>query len=156
MANVRRGGRGGLPGQELRGTLGTLLKTTLAQAGVVRDVIERGAREGRTRLGDALANRRRTETFAKLGEAIYDLIRRGEIDLDELPEVRDLVAQLEDVHETAPPASAAGSASAPAPVHASTGKRGISFGNDRDGGEDGDDDLVDYMHPDDVPHKEPG
>ncbi|HEY5938570.1 MAG TPA: hypothetical protein VIU61_28155, partial [Kofleriaceae bacterium] len=60
MARQRRGG--GFRPPELRGTLGTLLNTALQQAGVVRDaardVLERGAREGRSRLEDARANRR--------------------------------------------------------------------------------------------------
>lgn len=147
MANVRRGGLGGLPAQELRDTLGALLKTTLSQAGVVREVLERGAREGKMRLGDALANRRRADTFAKLGEIIFDLIRRGEIDINELPEVRDLVARLEEQHDP--------SQSAPfdPPV-----KRPVSFDTRpaaaADGDQDGDEDLADYMHPDDVPSKD--
>jgi len=86
--------RGGFRPPELRGTLGTLLRTT---TGVVRDAIERGAREGRARLDDARANRRRQDTLADLGELVLDLIRRGEIDLAELPEARDLVRQLDEL-----------------------------------------------------------
>lgn len=86
--------RGGFAPPELRGTLGTLLRTT---TGVVRDALERGAREGRARLDDARANRRRQDTLADLGELVLDLIRRGEIDLAELPEARDLVRQLDDL-----------------------------------------------------------
>jgi len=142
MANVRRGGLGGLPAQELRDTLGALLKTTLAQAGVVRDVLERGAREGKTRLGDALANRRRTETFAKLGEIIFDLIQRGEIDVNELPEVRDLVARLDQQHDSGPSAVA----DPPAKHYGSVAGRRSE--------PEGEEDLADYMHPDDVPTKQ--
>jgi len=90
MATKRRGGFGP---PELRGTLGTLLRTT---TGVVRDVFERGAREGRARFDDARANRRRQDALAELGELVLDLIRRGEIDLAELPEARDLVHQLDE------------------------------------------------------------
>src|SRR5690348_3573009 len=86
--------RGGFNPPELRGTLGTLLRTT---TGVVRDALERGAREGRARLDDARANRRRHDALADLGELVLDLIRRGEIDLVELPEARDLVRQLDDL-----------------------------------------------------------
>ncbi len=86
MARQRRGG--GLRPPELRGTLGTLLRTTLAQAGVVRDAIERGAREGRSRLDDLRSNRRRHDALAELGDLVLDLIRRGEIDLAELPRSR--------------------------------------------------------------------
>jgi hypothetical protein len=95
MARQRRGG--GFRPPELRGTLGTLLRTTLAQAGSLRDVLERGAREGRSRLDSALSNRRRSDALADLGEIVLDLIRRGEIDLGELPEVRDIVAHLDEI-----------------------------------------------------------
>ena len=103
MASKRRGS---FRPPELRGTLGTLLRTT---TGVVRDAIERGAREGRARLDDVRANRRRHDALADLGELVLDLIRRGEIDLAELPEARDLVHQLDDLDgdsATADPAPA--------------------------------------------------
>src|SRR3954465_4362567 len=85
--------RGGFNPPELRGPLGPLLRTS---TGVVRDALERGAREGRARLDDARASRRRTDALAELGEPALDLIRRGEIDLAELPEARDLVRLLDD------------------------------------------------------------
>lgn len=95
MARQRRGG--GFRPPELRGTLGTLLRTTLAQAGTLRDALERGAREGRSRLDSALSNRRRQDALAELGEIVLDLIRRGEIDLAELPEIQDIVAHLDEI-----------------------------------------------------------
>jgi len=95
MASKRRGG---LRSPELRGTLGTLLRTT---TGAVRDALERGAREGRARLDDALSGRRRDAILAELGDLVLDLIRRGEIDLAELPEARDLVRQLDDLDDGA-------------------------------------------------------
>ena len=104
MARQRRGG---LRPPELRGTLGTLLRTAVP---AVRDVLERGAREGRARLDDALSGRRRTDALAELGEIVLDLIRRGEIDIAELPEVQGIVAHLDeldtshpDEHEPPPP-----------------------------------------------------
>jgi len=96
MARQRRGG---FRPPELRGTLGTLLRTTLAQAGGLRSALERGAREGRARLDDALAGRRRNEALAELGEIVLDLIRRGEIELDQLPEAREVVEYLDSVDE---------------------------------------------------------
>jgi hypothetical protein len=93
MASKRRGG---FRPPELRGTLGTLLRTT---TGVVRDALERGAREGRARLDNARASRRRHDALADLGELVLDLIRRGEIDLGELPEARDLVRELDDADD---------------------------------------------------------
>jgi hypothetical protein len=95
MSRQRRGG--GFRPPELRGTLGTLLRTTLEQASFVRDALERGAREGRSRLDGALAGRRRRDALAELGELVLDLIRRGEIDLNELPEAADLVRFLDDL-----------------------------------------------------------
>src|SRR5262245_36566908 len=99
MARQRRTGR-----SELRGTLGTLLRTTLAQAGTLRDALERGAREGRNRLDAARESRRRNDALAHLGEIVLDLIREGEIDLAELPELKRLVAELDEMdHEEEPP-----------------------------------------------------
>src|ERR1043165_2076227 len=86
--------RGGFNPPELRGTLGTLLRTT---TGVVRDALERGAREGRARLDDARANRRRHDALADLGGLVLDLIRRGEIDLADPPEARAPTRQLDDL-----------------------------------------------------------
>jgi hypothetical protein len=94
MASKRRGG---FRPPELRGTLGTLLRTT---TGVVRDALERGAREGRARLDSARASRRRRDALADLGELVLDLIRRGEIDLGELPEARELVRELDELDDT--------------------------------------------------------
>jgi hypothetical protein len=99
MARQRR--RGGFSPPELRGTLGTLLRTTLQQAGVVREALERGAREGRSRLGDLTSDlrssRRRTEALAELGEIVLELVRRGEIDVEELPEARNVIEHLEEL-----------------------------------------------------------
>ena len=100
MARQRRGG--GFRPPEIRGTLGTLLRTTLEQAGAVRDALERGAREGRSRLDEALSHRRRKDALADLGALVLDLIRRGEIDLGELPEARDLVRFLDDLDASDP------------------------------------------------------
>jgi hypothetical protein len=206
MASKRRGG---FRPPELRGTLGTLIRTT---TGAVRDALQRGAREGRARLDDARNSRRRQDALAELGELVLDLIRRGEIDLAELPEARDVIRQLDELDAEAedpappprasirrrfddrssgddtvssgvadrpsrptprempraePPSTRATTrpmktwqpppdddepAAAPAPRRPPlpTGphrKGGISFD---------DDDLGDYMHPDDVPAKDPG
>src|SRR5258705_4667388 len=89
-------------GPELRGTLGTLLRTTLAQAGAVREVIERGAREGRARLDEVRSERRRDHAVAELGELVIELIDRGEA--PELAEHPDVIAALDAVAELDPPA----------------------------------------------------
>jgi hypothetical protein len=211
MARQRRGG---FRPPELRGTLGTLLRTTLAQAGGLRDVLERGAREGRARLDDALSGRKRTELLADLGDLVLELIRRGEIELDQLPEARDLIDQLDEL-DAEHPVDDDGADRAIAPSRSRFDDRGSGRGGQRDGtvasskwavpsvpaikkaaarvwrppadepdesGEDrpadeitavgrpaapkkggisfgnvddDDDDLAEYMHPDDVPPKEP-
>ncbi|HEU0035167.1 MAG TPA: hypothetical protein VFQ53_31290 [Kofleriaceae bacterium] len=205
MARNRRG-RGTSKPTEIRGTLGTLLRTTTS---VVRDAIERGAREGRTRIDEVRTSRRRQEALAELGELVLDLIRNGEIDVNELPEAQDLVrrldeldadefdadgnvahpplrrrfderttgqfraASLEDAADdgtvsslkptTAPPHRAGKPTSvwrpptaavpdpdkpvAAKPARDPARKGGIHFEPDSD------DDLADYMHPDDVPPK---
>jgi hypothetical protein len=212
MARQRRGG---FRPPELKGTLGTLLRTTLAQAGTLREALERGAREGRSRLDEARQHRRRQDAVAELGEIVLQLIRDGEIDLDELPEVRQLVAQLDDLdadevtdedlprapirrrfddRETRDLKPPRGEADGTVSSSAWKAKRGVpervwrpvadepvtepdtprtrnrddtstrsktrNMVVPRKGGisfDDGDDDLADYMHPDDVPPKtDPG
>jgi hypothetical protein len=74
--------------------LGTLLRTT-------REMLERGARQGRERLDEVLATRRRGDALAELGEIVLDLVRRGEIDVAELPEARDIIAHLDELDQTA-------------------------------------------------------
>jgi hypothetical protein len=189
MARQRRRG---FKAPELRGTIGTLLRTTLQQAGAV---LERGAREGRARLDDLRADRRRQDALAELGEIVLELIRKGEIELSELPEARAIVAQLdeldadipdEDRITIAPPSSrrrfddretndgtvsadtwvppsrradrptsvwrpAVEHAASPEPAGPAPAPRagGITF----DDPNDEDDDLAEYMHPDDVPAK---
>jgi hypothetical protein len=101
MAPTRRGGRGrSLAPPELAGALGTLLRTTLAQASAMRDALERGAREGRARLDDVRLERRRTDALADLGEAVLELVRRGELpELEEVPEVADAIAAIDELDE---------------------------------------------------------
>ena len=111
--------RGGFRTPEIRGTLGTLLRSTLQQAGAVKDalgeVLDRGTREGRARLDDFRADRRsskrRTDAVAELGEIVLDLIRRGEIDLGELPEARDVIDHLDAIDAAASAAATSGGTS---------------------------------------------
>ena len=95
MAGKRRSS--GFRPPELRGTLGTLINTALSQAGVVRDALERGAREGRSRLEDVRTTRKRNDALVELGELVLELIRKGEIDLGELPEAKQLVRYLDEL-----------------------------------------------------------
>jgi hypothetical protein len=73
--------------------------------------LERGVSSGRERLDEALASRRREGLLAELGEIVLDLVRRGEIDLGELPETRDVVARLDDLDGDEADAGAGASAS---------------------------------------------
>lgn len=207
MAAKRRGSRAPVGP---RGTLGTLLRSTLAQAGVVREVLERGAREGRARLDDVRRSRRRDDALIRLGEAVLEAVRDGEAqDLFDLPDVADALAELdgldagaEDPPEREPardrdrgseswvpsslrerfdrrperpppieprrPAAAAGSED---DGTVSSGARPRRTGNEpgarfqertpeRKGGiqfaasDEDEEDLAQYMHPDDVPSKE--
>jgi hypothetical protein len=92
MARQRRGRS---RGPELRGTLGTLLRTAAAQAGVVRDVLERGARAGRERLEEARSGRRREQALADFAELVIELIDRGEApELEDHPDVRAALEHL--------------------------------------------------------------
>ncbi len=100
-----RTGRSAPSRAPLRGTLGTLVNTALSQAGVLRDVLERGAREGRARLDDVRTNRKRQDALAELGEIVLELIRKGEIDVAELPEAKPLVRYLDDLDEAGDGAS---------------------------------------------------
>lgn len=87
------------------GTLGTLVRSTLAQAGVVRDVLERGAREGRARLEEVRRDRQRTDGLADLGQAVLDLLEAGHFpELLEEPGVADAVAALDGGAESEPAA----------------------------------------------------
>ncbi len=90
-------------GPDVRGTLGTLVRSTLAQAGVVRDVLERGAREGRARLEEARRDRARTDALADLGQAVLELLEAGHFpELMEEPTVADALAAI-DGDEAPPP-----------------------------------------------------
>jgi len=101
MAPKRRGGSGGFRPPELRGTLGSLFRSAIQQAGGVRDALTRGAQQGRTKIDELRADKRRQEALAELGELVLDLIRRGEIDVAELPEARDLIRNLDELDAAA-------------------------------------------------------
>ena len=97
MARSRGRSRGSsLPA--IGGTLGSLVRSTLAQAGAVRDVLERGAREGKARLDDARRERRREQALARLGEAVLDALHAGEAqELLDRAEVADAIAEVDDL-----------------------------------------------------------
>jgi hypothetical protein len=65
----------------------------------VREVLTRGAREGRAKFDEVRDERRRESALAGLGELVYELIERGEApELSDHPEVAaalDAIAELE-------------------------------------------------------------
>ncbi|MBA3456805.1 MAG: hypothetical protein H0T42_27195, partial [Deltaproteobacteria bacterium] len=97
MASKRRGGSGSFRTPEVRGTLTSLLRTAIQQAGGVKDALTGVAQQGRSKLEELRTDRRRQDALADLGELVLDLIRRGEIDVAELPEARDLIRTLDEL-----------------------------------------------------------
>jgi len=93
---MARTGRRGVP-PELKGTLGTLLRTTINQLGAFTDVARRSALTQKQRLDTALLERRRREALADLGEVLYTLLKSGEIELDELPELVQAAEEIEEL-----------------------------------------------------------
>jgi hypothetical protein len=93
MAGSRRGG--GPP--DIKGTLGTLLRTTLHQVGVVKDAVLEQAQSQRRVIDGALLERRRRDALAALGEAVYQRAVAGE--LAGLEDDRDLAAHLDEIAE---------------------------------------------------------
>jgi hypothetical protein len=82
---------------DIQGTLGTLLRTTLHQMGVVKDAVERQARSSLEQLDTAKLQRRRREALARLGEAVWELAVRGE--LGDLAERGEIAAMLDEIEE---------------------------------------------------------
>ncbi len=92
MANNRRGGP-----PDLRSTLGGLLRATLEQASAVRDVAYEQTRSGGGLLSQALTERRRSAAYTKLGEAIHQFAKRGELgELMLEPEIAILLGELDE------------------------------------------------------------
>jgi hypothetical protein len=65
-------------GPNVKGTLGTLLRTTMHQVGVVKDAAVRQARTQRVWLDSAMLTRKRRELLAQLGEQLVERVRSGE------------------------------------------------------------------------------
>lgn len=82
---------------DIQGTLGTLLRTTLHQMGVVKDAVERQARSSLGQLDTVKLQRRRREALARLGEVVWDLAVNGE--LGELAERSEIAAVLDEIEE---------------------------------------------------------
>jgi hypothetical protein len=123
---MSRGGKRGVP-PDLKGTLGTLIRTTINQVGAMTDVARRQARTQKQRLDTALLDRRRTGALADLGESLYDLATRGEIELDELPELVRAVQSVQEIDREIAEAELAAS-------EGSLARRPVRLGRTRAGG----------------------
>jgi hypothetical protein len=85
---------------DLKGTLGTLLRTTLHQVGAVTEAARQKARSQRVRLDGALLERRRQAALAALGELVYELAVSGQLgDLEEMPELARALDDIEAVEQ---------------------------------------------------------
>jgi hypothetical protein len=94
---MARGRRGGGP-PDLKGTLGTLLRSTLHQVGVVKDAALRGAEAQRVWLDGALLQRKHRDALARLGAEIYERVLSGQLrDLEGDPAVADSIAEIEEL-----------------------------------------------------------
>lgn len=82
---------------DIQGTLGTLLRTTLHQMGVVKEAVERQARSSLGQLDTAKLQRRRREALARLGEVVWEMAVNGE--LGELAERSEIAALLDEIEE---------------------------------------------------------
>lgn len=172
---MARGWGGGPP--DLKGTLGTLIRTTLIQLAGLRDAARAELDSRREWAGNVLLERKRTQVLAGLGEIIVELARAGELELSDFPEVRQAIEELSEIDDSL----GAGSAIArrepigvwrppldddpedvpdpdipdieaaptrPTRRRGSGSARRITFVTDE---LDDDDDLSEYMHEDDVP-----
>jgi hypothetical protein len=81
----------------VQGTLGTLLRTTLHQMGMVKDAVERQARSSLSQLDAVMLQRRQRDVLARLGELVWELARSGE--LAELAGHADIAAIFDELAE---------------------------------------------------------
>lgn len=117
---------------DLKGTLGTLLRTTINQVGAMTDVARRQARSQKQRFDTALLDRRRHDALADLGEILYELATSGEIELDELPELARAVQEVDDIDRRIAEAEEANAAPRRPVRLRPTGSSGVRRSGDRD------------------------
>ncbi len=95
MASNKRGGP-----PDLRSTLSSFLRTTLEQVSVVRDVAYQQTRSGGGLLNQALMERKRNSAYAKLGEAVHQFAKRGELgELMLEPEIAVLLGEIDELDQ---------------------------------------------------------
>jgi hypothetical protein len=169
-------GWGGSP-PDLKGTLGTLIRTTLIQLAGLRDAARAELDNRREWAGNVLFERKRTQVLAGIGEIIVELARAGELELGDFPEVKRAIDELTELDgELGDPAAPArrepigvwrppvdGDEAEPGsdpdgPLERPT-RRGARAANriafvSGEAVVDDDEDLSEYMHDDDVPGAE--
>jgi hypothetical protein len=170
-------GWGGRP-PDLKGTLGTLIRTTLIQLAGLRDAARAELDNRREWAGGVLVDRKRTQVLAGLGEIIVELARAGELELSDFPEVQRAIAELAEIDSSRPPEVARrepigvwrppvdgddpvsdeieSAPTRPTRRRGSDSASHITFVTDELMTDElgGDDDLADYMHDDDVPESD--
>ncbi len=101
MASQWRGG------PYVKGTLGTLLRTTMHQVGVVRDAARETARTQRVWIDSAMLARRRRELLADIGAKVVDRVRAGGFaERARFPELTKPLDELDALEEELAEASA--------------------------------------------------
>ncbi len=84
----------------MKGTISSLLRTTLEQVGLVKDAVERQAKNQRVWLDSALLHRKHREALTALGEVVYSLAASGELgELEEYPEIARQLAILVELEQ---------------------------------------------------------
>lgn len=160
-------------GSDLKNTLGSFLRTTLDQVGVVKDAVER---QTRSQIDHLLLQRRRKEALTALGEELVTRHKQGilgqkilgELAMDpivarRLHEIEDIDAQLAGLSvadaEWEGDREAVSSAEYRPPSATSTPDVRVwrpnaeASDSGSDAVADADDDLTAYMHEDDVPRR---
>jgi hypothetical protein len=157
MADRRRSGAPDL----LKGTLGTLIRTTLQQVGAMTDAAREQAGDARRRFDDAMLERRRQAALAELGLAVHDLAATGRLGpLAEDPALARALERVDalDAERTGegdrPRPGSAREAWSSIPRSSAPRPAGDVWRPPREVpivGEDDDADLADFMHADDLP-----
>jgi len=149
------------PGPDLKGTLGTLLRTTLGHAGSLRSALEREAGTAKDWVDGALLLRRQKEELAELGRKIFDRIQQGECeDLVQIPDIAATIDSLVSLSETISARQAVPAPKAPSPPAWRSEEEPARGGDSAsettfvDDPLEDDEDLEDYMHENDVPKRE--
>ena len=91
---------------DVKGTLGSLLRTTLEQVGLVKEAVERQAKSQKVWIDSALLHRKHREALTTLGVVVHELAASGELgDLEDFPEIAEQLAVLVELERSIAEAS---------------------------------------------------